>query len=197
MAALGMRKTVRRIWEGVLNVHARGRTVTRIAVAASIPALVAGQSLVGAAAPASAAVTAAPAVSAAFAATQPMTAALAARLSKNASQHVIVIMKSQLAAARVGSSAQSARSAVIASDQAPVMSELRAVHATHLQSYKLVNALSATVSKGEAARLKANPAVKEVIPDVMIEGASPEQAAAAAAASPSRRRPRRPTPAPR
>ena len=184
MAALGMRKTVRRIWEGVLNVHARGRTVTRIAVAASIPALVAGQSLVGAAAPASAAVTAAPAVSAAFAATQPMTAALAARLSKNASQHVIVIMKSQLAAARVGSSAQSARSAVIASDQAPVMSELRAVHATHLQSYKLVNALSATVSKGEAARLKANPAVKEVIPDVMIEGASPEQASGAAAAGP-------------
>ena len=110
-----------------------------------------------------------------------MTAALAAQLSKNSRDHVIVIMKSQLAAARVGSRAQSARSAVIASDQAPVMSELHAVHATHVQSYKLVDALSATVSKGEAARLKANPAVKEVIPDVMIEGASPEQASAAAA----------------
>src|ERR1700735_3272800 len=112
---------------------------------------------------------------------QPMTAALAAQLSQNVNQHVIVIMKSQLAAAPVGSKAQTARSAVISTAQAPVMSELHAVHATHIQSYQLVNALSAVVSQGEMARLKANSAVKEVIPDVTIHGASPEQASPAAA----------------
>ncbi|MGO8884702.1 MAG: hypothetical protein ACLQI7_13535, partial [Streptosporangiaceae bacterium] len=84
----------------------------------------------------------------------------------------------QMAAAPVGSSAQTARSAATASDQAPVMSELRAVHATHVQGYTLINALSATVSQGEMARLKANSAVAEVIPDVTIKGASPEQASA-------------------
>jgi hypothetical protein len=183
MAASGMRKTVRRIWEGVLNVHARGRTVTRIAVAASITALVAGQSLVGAAAPASAAVTAAPAVSAASAATQPMTAALAARLSKNASQHVIVIMASQPAAAPVGTHASVMRAAAVTSAQAPVMRELRQVHASHVKSYTLVSALAATVSKAEMSRLKANPAVQEVIPDVTIHGAQPQQAAPSATAA--------------
>ncbi|MGO8958158.1 MAG: S8 family peptidase [Streptosporangiaceae bacterium] len=113
-----------------------------------------------------------------------MTAALAAQLSKNVNQHVIVIMKSQVAAARVGSRAQSARSSVISRKQAPVLRELRAVHATHIQSYTLVNALSAMVSKGELARLRANPAVKEVIPDVTIHGAQPEQATTLGTATP-------------
>jgi hypothetical protein len=107
-----------------------------------------------------------------------MTAALAAQLSENVNQHVIVIMKSQPAAARVGTSAAVARSNAIATVQAPLMGELRQVHATHMKAYRLVNSLAATVSKGEVARLKANPAVAEVIPDVTIHGAQPEQAPA-------------------
>lgn len=60
---------------------------------------------------------------------QALTAAQAAQLSKNASRQVIVIMKSQPAAARVGTSAQRARTAGILASQAPIVAELRAVHA--------------------------------------------------------------------
>jgi hypothetical protein len=109
-----------------------------------------------------------------------MTAALAAQLAKNATDHVIVIMKSQPKVAREGTNASTARSATIAALQAPMMAELRQVHATHLRSYKLVNAIAATVSKAEAARLKATSGVKEVIPDVNINLATPQQASPAA-----------------
>ena len=108
---------------------------------------------------------------------QPLTAALAAQLSKNVNDHVIVILKSQPAAAAAGSHAATLRSAAIASAQASFMSELRAVHATRIKSYSLVDSFAATVSAGEAARLKANGAVAAVIPDVTIRGAQPARAA--------------------
>ena len=41
------------------------------------------------------------------------------------------------------------RSDAIAAKQAPLMSELRQVHATHVKSYRLVNSFAATVSAGE------------------------------------------------
>jgi hypothetical protein len=71
-----------------------------------------------------------------------------------------VIMKSQPKVVRAGTAASTRRSAAIAGTQAPVMSELRQVHATHVQSYRLVDAHSATVSTGEVARLKASPGVQ-------------------------------------
>src|ERR1700735_4729335 len=160
----------------VPRARSRPRNIPLGLAAASSFALVLSQSVAATAAPA------APVAPAPLAGGhQPMTAALAAQLSQNVNQHVIVIMKSQLAAAPVGSKAQTARSAVISTAQAPVMSELHAVHATHIQSYQLVNALSAVVSQAEMTRLKANSAVREVIPDVTIHGASPEQASPAAA----------------
>jgi hypothetical protein len=53
------------------------------------------------------------------------------------------------------------------------MGELRTVHATHLKPYRLVNSFAATVSAGEESRLKANPQIAEVVPDVTIHGAAP------------------------
>jgi hypothetical protein len=117
------------------------------------------------------------------AAQQPLTPALAAQLSKNVSKHVIVIMKHQFAAAHVGSKAAATRAGAVASAQAPVVRELRQVHATHMKTYHLVNALAATVSAGEVARLKANPSVAKVIPDVIIHGGAPSLPSAPSLAS--------------
>ena len=110
-----------------------------------------------------------------------LTADLAAQLSQNADQHVIVIMKSQHPVARAGSSAMAERSDTIAAEQAPLMEELRQVHATNIKSFRLVNAFAATVSKDYVTRLKANPAVAAVAPDVTIR--RPRSAAAKTSAS--------------
>ncbi|HEX3688121.1 MAG TPA: S8 family serine peptidase [Solirubrobacteraceae bacterium] len=99
--------------------------------------------------------------------------ALRAALSKNANQHVIVILKGQMKAAHVGSRAAAARLAAIRAAQAPVVSQLRSVHALHIKSYQLINAVAATVSKAERAQLAKNADVAEVVPDATIHGGSP------------------------
>lgn len=158
--------------------YVRSRKVPILAAAAgSVLAVVAGTSVTAVAA------SAAP-VSGHPSAYRPMTRALAAQLSKNVNRHVIVILKTQFAAAHVGSKAAAARATMVASAQRPIMTELRQVHATHVKSYKLVNSLAATVSKGEIAYLKADPAVKEVMPDVTIHGAAPTTAAPAKVTKP-------------
>jgi hypothetical protein len=91
---------------------------------------------------------------------------------------VLVIMRDQPAAARPGTSAGSARTASIALAQAPLLRQLRQTRATHVTSYRLVDALSATVSKTEAAELRTDPEVAEVLPDQLIQG--PMRPAAAA-----------------
>jgi hypothetical protein len=110
---------------------------------------------------------------------QKLTRALATQLSQNVNQHVIVIMKSQLRAAHVGTRSASVRARAIEAQQAPLLAQLRQVHATHIKTYQLLNSFAATVSKGERARLATNPSVAEVIPDVTIHNATPVQAAPA------------------
>ena len=85
-----------------------------------------------------------------------MTPALAAALSQNVNQPVIVIMRNQPAQAPVGSSAATTRTDNIRSFQKPLMSELAQVHATHVKSYSLIDSFAATVSAGEEERLAAN-----------------------------------------
>ncbi|MGH3186090.1 MAG: S8 family serine peptidase [Streptosporangiaceae bacterium] len=134
-----------------------------IVIAAAVSALVATQSVAAVAA------TAGPA--AGGLAQAPLSSALAAELSQNVTKHVIVIMKSQPSPAPMGSQAAATRASRIASTQAPLMTELGEVHATHIKPYRLVNSFAATVSPGEQAWLSANAAVAEVIPDVTIQGA--------------------------
>src|SRR5215469_16571132 len=102
---------------------------------------------------------------------------------------VIVILKSQPTAVRPGTRAAAIRSALIANSQAPLLRELRLSHATHLRTYRLVNALAATVSAAEAANLRSDPSVAEVVPDVLIQGGSPE--ALASSSGPSAKHPQR------
>ncbi len=100
----------------------------------------------------------------------------AARLSQNADQHVIVILKSQHAPAPAGSGAAAGRLDTIAAEQAPLMNELRQVHAANVKSFRLINAFSATVSKDYVTRLQNHPAVAQVVPDVTIRAPSARRA---------------------
>lgn len=114
-----------------------------------------------------------------------MPADLAAQLSKNVNQDVIVILKSQHPNALAGSSEDLRRANAIADEQAPLMNELRQVQAVNIKSYKLVNALAARVSQGEVDRLKANPAVAAVIPDSRVRRPKHKETAQATKSSAS------------
>ena len=138
-----------------------GKNLFVVTAVAGATALIAGQA---------SAVTVTPASVAPSALFGPMTPALAAALSVNVNQHVIVIMKGQPAQDRVGTSAATTRASAIRSAQRSFMTELAQVHATHIKPYTLVNAFAATVSAGERERLAANSSVSEVIPDVTIQG---------------------------
>ncbi|MGA2012416.1 MAG: S8 family serine peptidase [Solirubrobacteraceae bacterium] len=108
---------------------------------------------------------------------RPLTPALIKRLSGHVSQPVIVILRGRFAAAHVGSRAALVRAEAIRSQQMPLLHELARVHAIHVASFQLIDALTATVSKAERAWLAADPAVREVVPDVTIAGPDPIQTA--------------------
>ena len=136
----------------------RGKKLSIVTAAAA--ALVAGQ----------AAVAVAPASAAPLDLFGPMNTSLAAELSQNVNQNVIVIMKSQPKQDPVGSTAATTRASAIRSAQQPFVTELTQVHATHVKSYTMVNAFAATVSASEQERLSGNSSVAEVIPDATIQG---------------------------
>ncbi len=152
----------------------RRRRLTASAAIAALSAMAIGQGVL-AAVPAQAST-----ASAAFA---PLAPALAAQLSVNPDQRVIVVMRGPFGAAPVGSQAQATRTAETRTAQAPLLSELATVHAGNVKSYSLINAVAATVSAGEEARLKANPAVAAVVPDSVIHLAQPLPATGGKSAS--------------
>jgi Subtilase family len=110
---------------------------------------------------------------------RPVTSTRVAKLSRHVNQKVIVILKSQFGAARVGTRAALQRGNAIRSIQAPLIRQLRSTHSTHIRSFQLVDSFAATVSKAERSALARNPEVAEVIPDVVIHGVAPETAASA------------------
>jgi hypothetical protein len=160
---------------GAVRARASRKTIPLMVAAGAVPALVLSQGVTAA--------SAAPATPAAASVLGAMTPTLAAQLSRNVNQHVIVIMRSQRAQAHVGSHAAATRAAAVKSSQSPLMTELRDVHATHVKQYTLINSFAATMSKGEETRLKANSSVAAVIPDVGINLQNPAAAPASSKAA--------------
>jgi hypothetical protein len=101
----------------------------------------------------------------------PAQAATSAAPAAPAHDRVIVVLRTQPPATRPGTPAAAARSAAIASDQAPLLRQLRLGGATDIKAYRLVNAFAAQVTREQAAALTANPAVAEIVPDVEIRQA--------------------------
>lgn len=88
-------------------------------------------------------------------------------------QPVIVFLKHQPPVEKVGSGAETRRGVAIENEQQPLLDEIRAANATHIKSFKLVNAFAATIPPAEIDKLKANPAVASVIPDHVIKRKQP------------------------
>jgi hypothetical protein len=102
----------------------------------------------------------------------PLSAAQAASLSTNVTDKVIVLLKDQVSGIPDSPTHAAQRTAAVSGAQAPFLAELKQTSATHVSSYSLINAFSATVSPGEAQRLAQNPDVARVVPDEPIPVAS-------------------------
>jgi subtilisin family serine protease len=94
-----------------------------------------------------------------------LSAAQVRQLSANATQHSIIIFKNQLSATPATKANSQRRIQAANTAQAGVKAELTRLHAGHLKSYHIVDAMSATISSAEVKRLQANSAVRAVVPD--------------------------------
>ncbi len=107
----------------------------------------------------------------------PLSAGAGAALSSNVDDAVIVVFKDQVPSVPDTPADGAARANAVQGLQSPVLNELAQTGARQVRSLRLVNAVSATVSPGEAQRLAADPAVAEVIPDEPVRladtGATP------------------------
>src|SRR5215471_16574661 len=101
-----------------------------------------------------------------------LTAAQAGRLAAHATHRSIIIFKNQLTGLPARGATANARIQAANTAQAGVLAQLKQVHATHVRSYHIINAISATLSTAEISRLKANSAVQAVVPDAMRHFAS-------------------------
>jgi subtilisin family serine protease len=108
-----------------------------------------------------------------FAGKRPLlSAALVKRLSAQADKRSIIIFRNQLGRLPATRSNTRARMSAAMVAQAGVRAELTQLHAEHIRSFSLVNAMSATISAAEVKHLEANPAVKAVVPDALRHFAS-------------------------
>jgi hypothetical protein len=105
-----------------------------------------------------------------------------ARLSANATQRVIVLLRNQHPETPASGRQATVRAAALSADQAPIAAELTAVHASGIKRYSMVNAVAASVSDAEVARLTTNPAVRAVIPDGVVRGPAKVETGAQTAA---------------
>lgn len=95
----------------------------------------------------------------------PLSAAEAQSLSTNVTQKVIIVLKDQLSSTPGDVNHPAARVNAAHASQAPLLGELAQTHAQNTQSLQFLNAVTATVSPGEAERLAADPTVARVVTD--------------------------------
>jgi hypothetical protein len=98
-----------------------------------------------------------------------LTASQLKSYAKNPNKRVIVLMRDQVSSTLSGGNAGlRSRSAALATSQESLQHELTSLHAPNLTQFHFLNAVSATVSSLESARLKSNPAVLAVVPDAKV-----------------------------
>jgi Subtilase family len=98
--------------------------------------------------------------------------------SADVTDKVIIVFRDQVPAIPDTPADAATRAGRVRSVQRGVLSQLAATHARDVKSLTLVNAVAATVSPAEVQRLRANGAVREVVPDLPIPvaaGTSPTQ----------------------
>ena len=83
-----------------------------------------------------------------------LTAAQVERLAAHATHRSIIIFKNQLSSLPAKGATAGLRIRAANAAQAGVLAELRRVHATHVHSFHIINAISATISSAEISRLK-------------------------------------------
>src|SRR5215472_15227614 len=88
-----------------------------------------------------------------------LTTAQIRRLSTGAKKRTIIIFKNQLTGLPARRGTVKARAAAASASQASVRTELARVGASHVHSFAIINAISATITSAEANHLQANPAV--------------------------------------
>jgi hypothetical protein len=98
----------------------------------------------------------------------PLTAADVSRLAAGAGQRSIVVLRNQHPELPARGATAGARASTIDADQAALRGELARLRAGDVRGFHVVNAVAATISKAEADRLRAAPAVQAVVPDLAI-----------------------------
>jgi hypothetical protein len=88
--------------------------------------------------------------------------------SSGKQESMVVVFDDQLTNLPADRAHQNARKAAATSMQAPLVSQLKQVGATHITTLSLLNAVSATMSAAEAQALSHAQGVKEVVPDGTI-----------------------------
>jgi hypothetical protein len=103
--------------------------------------------------------------------------------SSGKQESMVVVFDNQLSSLPANKAHQSARKAAAASMQAPLVSQLKQVGASHITGLSLLNAVAATMPASEAKALSHTAGVKEVVPDGTIIIGDAKSAAKQAAAA--------------
>ncbi len=102
-----------------------------------------------------------------------LSTAQVSRLSADANQRVIVLLRNQHSnLAGSSTHALAMRADAYAADRSPIVAQLRQLHAPRIVTFNSLNAIATTVSSAEEANLRANPAVLAVDPDSAVTGPS-------------------------